>query len=250
MTYFYKNAFKTFTFFLLVFAFSNEGFTQILPPELKCDGREGYENVKMSGSTSTVKDSTAAVDEYLKNVAGASKTVCKEPENCSSSLQCNKIATGGEFSTPTENDLGYWEFPSNTVRVKLKCACQTKKKVAIFDGDITIFPFDPLIDEDDTDSEDISTRSLNVDPSILIYPNPVQEDLKIDFNNFGEEGAYNIRIFNNVGTLMQTERVNISDGTRMTYDIKTSDYANGIYYLLVTDSSDVVTSSKFIVTEE
>jgi hypothetical protein len=50
-------------------------------------------------------------------------------------------------------------------------------------------------------------------PSISIYPNPVSNDLlNMSFNNI-EAGVFDVRIFNNLGQLMLSNKINHATGS-------------------------------------
>jgi len=250
MTSLYKNSFRAFMAFLLMTSFSFTGSSQIIP-ELKCDGNGGFEVADLSGFQSTTTDSAGAVRQYAKFAASSTKTICTEPDECTGNSSCTKVSTGGNFPTPKQNDLGYWDFPKDpSVTVNLKCVCQATTKVDIIDGDIVELPIDPFADDDNSGDAETENRRFDFDSDVLVYPNPVQSDLKVDFSQFDQKGKFEIRIFNALGTLMQIESVDISDNNQDIFDIRTSDYTSGMYYLVVTDQSSIITSTKFMVSQE
>ncbi|MBR9832455.1 T9SS type A sorting domain-containing protein [bacterium] len=81
--------------------------------------------------------------------------------------------------------------------------------------------------------------------SMLMYPNPTNGDVKLEFNN-SSIGEYMIRVFSISGKLMLEKRVSIIDKDQQTEALQLLNMSKGIYFVQVIGESGGVTK-KLIV---
>ncbi len=219
----------------------NQGMSQI------CGDTTKYrQEVQLSSMRSNSTELEKANKEY-EIFAGKNVAACKNPENCSEGSKC-ELSVVKVLKLPNarqERHSKKWEFPPAKVIVIYECPCQSTVVVTIFD-DVPVEPDFEIGDFKNNNSDD-GKRAYVPNHDINVYPNPTQNDLQIDVNDLDVFGTYEIRIYNTIGTLMESKKINISEKSQRVYEVKTSDYASGMYYLIISDGTKIVNSTRFAV---
>ncbi|WP_103867140.1 T9SS type A sorting domain-containing protein [Aquimarina sp. I32.4] len=92
-----------------------------------------------------------------------------------------------------------------------------------------------------TFKEDESASGLN----FTIYPNPVRDQLNIEFNNLKSSSSISIKNMN--GRILETDQLKaLSKGATVKKSMDVSDLPKGIYFVQITIGSKVVTQKIFI----
>ncbi len=73
------------------------------------------------------------------------------------------------------------------------------------------------------------------DVSILVFPNPVKDELNINLSGLAH-GNYTLEIIDALGKLIYKTNTEVSDD-KNSLSIKTSDYASGNYFLNISNSN-------------
>jgi Secretion system C-terminal sorting domain len=82
--------------------------------------------------------------------------------------------------------------------------------------------------------------------SILLYPNPVADELNLNFTGL-QEGTYQIAIYDALGKLIYTAKKEVSSATSQSEVIKLDEVANGNYIIsIVSTKNNYSKSIKFI----
>jgi len=254
---FYKNQFSKWIKGLAVMAIliPTIAIGATLVVSLDC-GSEDTEEVEanLSGHTVSARDTASATNAYAIWAGGQSGVSCNSAQDCAPS-SCIPYVIGfgatGSYPTPNHNKTtGTFRFPAYNGDVEVRCDCYTDAKT-IFDFEIFeggFFPFEPIIDnEDDNESE---IRNRNEEEKINIYPNPAKNRLNLDFKDFTIEGDFTIAVYDELGRVIETRNIEVSDYSSKFFDIQISDYQSGIYYLSISDTNGIVSKSKFIVAEQ
>jgi len=225
-----------------------------LVASLKCGSEDTKEvDVDIPGHTVSARDTASATNAYAIWAGGQSGISCSQPQNCNPS-SCIPYAIGfgatGTYPTPTHNQsTGTFRFPAYDGKVEVRCDCYTDAKT-IFDFEIYeggFFPFDPIIDNEDDNESEIRNRKEG--EKINIYPNPAKNRLNLDFKEFTLEGDFAVTVFDELGRVIETRNIEVSDYGSKFFDIQISDYQSGMYYLSISNANGVVSKSKFIVVE-
>ncbi len=83
---------------------------------------------------------------------------------------------------------------------------------------------------------------------IVVYPNPIQENLYADLtNNSGSVGNYTMKLFNSFGTYINENQTIINNTETQTLHIDTSGLGIGFYYLLFYDNDNAVIDNRIII---
>ena len=81
--------------------------------------------------------------------------------------------------------------------------------------------------------------------SLTLYPNPASGKLNVDFEIDGISNSKFIQIFDVMGKLMKTIRLEASSQRRL--EIDCSEFSNGIYSCVLISSGRVLTSKKLVI---
>jgi len=207
--------------------------------------------VTLSGTTISARDTASATNAYAIWAGGQSGVTCNSAADCNPA-SCIPYAVGmptsGTYPTPTQNPAtGTFRFPAYSGKVIIRCDCYTDATtvfVDIFEGGY--FPFDPILEnEDDIETE---IRNRKTGEKISIYPNPAKNRLNLDFKDFTLDGDFKVTVYDGMGKVIESRDIEISDYSSDVFDIETSFYQSGIYYLAISNDRGVVSKSKFIVT--
>ncbi len=87
----------------------------------------------------------------------------------------------------------------------------------------------------------ITGIEIDADAKLKIYPNPTSSTLHVEFNTLEER---KVKVFDQFGKLVTSE--DVSSAVRL-YEINTSEFASGLYYLQVEGNISEINRRKFIV---
>jgi uncharacterized repeat protein (TIGR03803 family) len=114
----------------------------------------------------------------------------------------------------------------------------------------TIFPFTSLADRHQYGpmievESDFGIEDVSVDPSIMLYPNPVKQMLNVNLG-FNLSGFAEIRIINSVGMEIVRRSCNLTEEKEIRMDI--SGMEKGVYFLQIVIDNQIY-NSKFVKSE-
>lgn len=89
-----------------------------------------------------------------------------------------------------------------------------------------------------------SDTEISQETAVRLYPNPVKDDLTLEFN-MAEEGRVYLSVFDIYGKLVSSETYNGYDGINAIYK-NVTDLENGFYIVTLSDSDNLLYKGKFV----
>ncbi|MEI7595263.1 MAG: T9SS type A sorting domain-containing protein [Bacteroidota bacterium] len=85
-------------------------------------------------------------------------------------------------------------------------------------------------DSSENDQEHLPNGNISNNENVIIYPNPTNEKINIDFS-YSEKLVGNISLYNSIGKIVRV----IKDGVieKEIHNIDISEFANGVYYIAI-----------------
>ena len=221
--------------------------------ELTCGSDDTKdEDVDIPAHYVQAADTSAATIAYAKWAGKKSGIGCKGTDCLPAGCIPYVIGFGGagNYPTPTVTADGRYCFPAYDGEVTVRCDCFTDARtVYVLEFEGYVFPFDDPLIGNDSDDEELLLRNLELGEKISVYPNPTRELLTVNFEDLELAGVINLRVYDAVGRVMHQRSMEISKLPSAVYDIETSFYPAGIYYLAIVGEDGVLSKSKFMVAD-
>jgi hypothetical protein len=95
---------------------------------------------------------------------------------------------------------------------------------------------------------DASTQTISSNPPLL-YPNPTNGKLTVNFNLDAKINGYNVSIYSVDGRNVLSNTINekIEAASTLSKDFDISDQPNGVYFIRITSENNVLVNEKFIL---
>ncbi len=85
----------------------------------------------------------------------------------------------------------------------------------------------------------------DINEGVKVYPNPVNEELIIEIENISNEEKFKLKILNNLGQIIREEDIVFKEKS---FNIKTSQFENGIYFLSLSNNNLDSINRQFVIT--
>jgi len=216
-------------------------FTLVASPDASVNGND-VNLLVMLFMPNTYTDNTFYFDNILLDEGLSAPTVSGV------STVCNN-QTGVNFSTTNTSGNTYaWTVPTgatitsgqgtNAILVDFGTAFGTISVTRSNGSGCTSIAGTKTI----TNSNCTSVNSYNSAQSVSVYPNPVAENLSIQFSELNSNNSVEVKIMESTGKIISTERYNISASNLI--DVSVSDLKTG-YYLIQLSNEQVNSVKSF-----
>jgi hypothetical protein len=93
-----------------------------------------------------------------------------------------------------------------------------------------------------------STETISSNPPLL-YPNPTNGKLTVNFNLDAKINGYNVSIYSVDGRNVLSNTINekMEAASTLSKDFDISDQPNGVYFIRITSENNVLVNEKFIL---